>query len=36
MSTKATQLTLSRTDSDWENTFLLDTLETNQLRCTDE
>lgn len=35
MSTKATQLIMSRTNSEWENTFLLDTSEMSQLPCTD-
>lgn len=36
MITKAAQLTMNRTNSDQENGFLLDNLETNKLPCTDK
>lgn len=34
MNTKVAQLIMSRTNSDWENDFLLDSLETSKLHCT--
>lgn len=36
MITQASQLIMSRTNSDRENGFLLDNLETNKLPCTDK